>query len=124
MIQTPNEKKEIYIHSKQEQHMKVSGLEVSEMDMEFNNGLMEPDMKDNGEITELMERVNSHTLMVIFMKVIGLTIKLMDMEFIIILMAQCMKVTGETIFNMDMEKKAGLMALYMKVNIWLVKNTE
>jgi hypothetical protein len=25
MIQTPNEKKEIYIHSKQEQHMKVNG---------------------------------------------------------------------------------------------------
>ena len=84
MIQMQNEKKEIYIHSKLVQHMKVNGLEVSEMDMGFNNGLMEPDMKDNGEIIELMERENSHILMVTFMRETGLTIKLMDMEFIII----------------------------------------
>jgi len=84
MIQMQNEKKEIYIHSKLVQHMKGNGLEVSEMDMGFNNGLMEPDMKDNGEIIELMERENSHILMVTFMRETGLTIKLMDMEFIII----------------------------------------
>ena len=124
MIQMLKERKEIYIHLKLELLMKVNGLEVSEMVMEFSNGQMELDMKDNGEITEPMEKENSLILMVIFMREIGLMIRQMVMEYIIILMAQCMKDIGETIFSMDMVKKAGLMALFMKVNIWLVKNME
>ena len=84
MIPMQKEKKEIYTHSKQAQHMKVNGLEDSEMDMEYNNGLMVQDMKVNGEIIEPMEKENSHISTEIFMRGIGSMIKQTDMEFIII----------------------------------------
>jgi hypothetical protein len=84
MIQMQKEKKEISIHLKQVLHMKVNGLVDLEMDMEFNNGQTELDMKDNGETIEPMEKENSLISMGIFMKEIGLMIRLTGMEYITI----------------------------------------
>jgi hypothetical protein len=124
MIHMPNEKREILIPLKQEPHMMVNGLEASVMDMVFKNGQMALNMKDNGRITELMERVNSFILMAIFMMENGSTIKLMDMVSTIILMVLCMRDTGEMIFNMVKEKNHGLMDQFMKDIIWLERNME
>ena len=55
----------------QEQDILDSGLEVSEMVMEYKNGQMELNMKGLGKIIGLMGKENSFMLMVIFMKVNG-----------------------------------------------------
>ena len=47
--------------------MMVNGLEASEMVMEYKNGQMALNMKDNGRIIEPMEKVNLFILMVTFM---------------------------------------------------------
>lgn len=46
-------------------------MEKLEMDMVYKFGLMELNMKDNGNIIKHMEKVNLLMLMVIYMKVIG-----------------------------------------------------
>jgi hypothetical protein len=38
--------------------MMENGLEICVTDLVFKNGLMEPDMKDNGKIIKLMAKVN------------------------------------------------------------------
>ena len=69
---------------KLELHIVVNGSEDSEMATVSNNGLMAPDMRDNGKTTEPMAKENSRILMVISMRVIGSMIRLMAMESIII----------------------------------------
>ena len=63
--------------------MTVSGSAGSGTGTASSNGLMVLGMKDSGKIIELMEKVNSLILMVIFMMAIGSMTKLMDMVFII-----------------------------------------
>lgn len=79
------------------------------MVMEYRFGLMELNMKDNGNIIKLMVRGNSLMLMGIFMMVIGKMIWLVVMEYMFILMVQNMKVNGLMINNVDMVMKYGLM---------------
>lgn len=62
----PKEKEDQPIDLKQEQYMMENGLGDSVMDLVFKNGQTVLVMKVNGEITELMVRVNLLTLMVIF----------------------------------------------------------
>ena len=58
--------------------MSDSGKEDSEMALESNHGLMEPNILENGEKIELMEKVDSFMLMETYTMVSGLMIKLME----------------------------------------------
>jgi tRNA A58 N-methylase Trm61 len=78
------------IHIRVEQFMKVNGLEDLEMVMEFRNGQMAHNMKENGVKVELVVKVNSSLLMVINMMASGEMIKPMDMGYI------CMKTEIDT----------------------------
>jgi hypothetical protein len=66
MIQMPREKREELTPLRPEQLSMVIGSEDLEMALVFNNGLMEPGMKDTGKITEPMERANLLILTEIF----------------------------------------------------------
>ena len=59
------------IHFKLELLTLVSGLEVSETAMVVKFGLMEPDMRDNGRIIELMVKEDLSTWMEMFTKAPG-----------------------------------------------------
>jgi hypothetical protein len=54
---------------------KDNGKEKKDMAMEFKSGLTEPNTKDTGKMTRLMEKVNFITSKEIFMKEIGLRTK-------------------------------------------------
>lgn len=64
------------------------------MDLEFKYGVMELNMKDNGKIIELRDRVNFGILVVIYMKENGKRIEHVVKEHIYILMVLNMKVNG------------------------------
>ena len=70
-ILMPKENQDQFILSTRVLLMKENGLEVSEMDMEHRNGVMELFMLGNGIIIELKVKENSFILMVTSMKVIG-----------------------------------------------------
>jgi hypothetical protein len=65
------EKKDKYIHTKQDPHMKENGKEASEMDTEYKNGLMDHIMKVNGILVLLMGTVDSSSVTEINIKAIG-----------------------------------------------------
>ena len=73
-------------------------------------------MKESGETTKQMVKVNSGMQTEMFMKVNGTTIRLTDMDYIFISMVQNMKVNGKMISKMAGELKAGLMEANMKDN--------
>jgi hypothetical protein len=64
------------------------------MDKDNRYGLMEPNMKVNGETTKLMAKESSGMPMEMFMKAIGRMIKPMVMGCTFILMELDMKETG------------------------------
>ena len=116
MIQTPEEKKDLRIPSRQEQPMTENGLEASEMDTVFKNGLMALSTRDNGKIIELMEKANSLISMETSMMENGLMIKPMDMVCIIISMELCMRESGGMISNMEKVKSLGLISPCIREN--------
>jgi hypothetical protein len=77
IILTNKENKDHLINSRQVQFIMDNGKEVLEMGMENRNGPMVLLILVNGVKTELMERVDSFTLMETSMMDCGLMIKLM-----------------------------------------------
>ena len=81
-------------------------------------------MKESGPIIELMEKVSSGTLTVIFMKATGKTIKQMDMGSTNMQMGRSILENGKMICNTDEDKKLGPTAQSMKDNTMRVKSME
>lgn len=107
-------KEENLLNLKMELSTTVNGKETLDKDKEFKSGPMELNIKGNGLIIRLKEKVNSPMSMVIFMTVNGNKIKPRDMEFIFITMVPDIKVIGLMIINMDMEFRHGLTVADMR----------
>ena len=71
-------------------------------------------MKDGGEITKPMVKVDLFMLTEIFTMAIGKMIKLMALVFTVILTVPDMKVTGKKTSNTGKDLKHGLMELATK----------
>ena len=71
------------------------------------DGQTEPNILESGEKIELMEKVNSFTLMETFMMVFGQTTRLMDMVLTNMSTGLSMKESGRTIFSTDRGSKLG-----------------
>ena len=88
------------------------------MDMVVRYGQMEPNTKDIGSITKLMERVNLRIHVEIHMRVNGKKIKPVVMAYLRIIIAKHnIKEIGKMICSMAMELKYMLMEINIKVNI-------
>lgn len=74
--------------------MMANGKVISDKDMEYNYGQMEPNIKVNGKIIKHKEKVNLLMLMEIFIMEIGNKTKHLDMEYTYIITAQDMRVNG------------------------------
>ena len=85
----------------------------SDMDMEYNTGLMEPIMKGNGTTTKLRGKEPSIMLKVISTEVNSRMIWPMDMENTFILMEVSIRENSKMTCRKDMVRKNGSMELSM-----------
>lgn len=74
--------------------MMESGKAMSEKDMEYKYGQMEPNTKENGSITRRRAKESSLTLMAIFMMEIGNKIKHQVMGYTFIITELNIKAIG------------------------------
>jgi hypothetical protein len=111
-------------HSNLVLFMMDNGKETIGKAMEYRFGQMEPDMKDTGSITKLIQRESSYMLMETFTKVNGKKIKPMVLVFIYILMEPCIKAIGKMIIRMVMVCKHGSIIANTKDCIKMVKKME
>jgi hypothetical protein len=88
-------------------YTKDSGVAITNMGMEFRNGLMERGMKECGQIVRHVERESFGMLMEIFLKESGMMIRQMGLEFTNIQTEQVTQATGKMTYSMAKARSFG-----------------